>query len=486
MNLFKYINKKINDLVLEDFENILNKDESEWLKLHHKNIKDISWSDINKLNELQNKAFKFITRKAQLIKLKAINKGAFEKEAAKEALDFANKTIEDLKLKGKYDNVPKHSYQVCAEKIIEELSPVFDPNKSIGIGRQNDLLVDSAIRLNEESGINLSNIWIINWLKIPLILLCKTSKTRTKEKTFISLSILLSIFILTVFACFKSPLFPPLADRSLNSEEQLSLKLYQVDSANYINDSINYIKASLSIKNKIDSLAKLKESNIIKDSYNYKAKLLSIKYYTSYKTKIEVKGDHDKMRACIKLDPEYIQEACIDNSLYNIKSLQRNFYGYTSLEKENKRKRYVKNNLNVYKDSLKKALYISPKIIIKPERPIRKCRWYEPKNNEMELIWLSSILFIEFLVLIIFIYLISSERKSSEIPNLIGIIYILIFSLLFFISCLCLSISIQSFAMYDDNYNPCRPLIILCFSYILLSWILLKWSGRKLILPKLI
>ena len=175
MNLFKYINKKINDLILEDFENILNKDEAEWLKLYNKNRKDKSRSDVDLYDKLKTKAFKMVDRKAQLIKLKAINKGAFEKEAAKEALDFANKTIEDLKLKGKYDNVPKHSYQVCAEKIIEELSQVFDPNKSIGIGRQNDLLVDSAIRLNEETGINLSNIWIINWLKIPLILLSKIS-----------------------------------------------------------------------------------------------------------------------------------------------------------------------------------------------------------------------------------------------------------------------------------------------------------------------
>lgn len=487
MNLFRYINKKINDLILEDFEKTLNKDESEWLELYHKD--PLMNEDLDKLDKLQNKAFKFITRKAQLIELKAINEGKFPYEAGKETLDFANKTIEDLKLKGKYDNVPKHSYQVCAEKLIEELDPVYI-GKDISEGTKNMKLYGHISRLNEESGFNLSNIWIINWLKIPLVLSkleCKISKSEQKKKTFIGLSILISIFILTIFACFKSPLFPPLSDRSLNSEEQLTLKYYQLDSINYINDNINDSINFLFIKNKIDSLAELKESNIIEDSYNYKANLPSIKYYPSSKIEtkvVDVNYDFDEIMACEKLTKDSRVAACFEKARYFIKTktLQRKFSGFSSLEKEDRRKRYVKENLNEYKDSLKKALYIYPKNIIKPERPIRKCRWYEPMNNRMELVWLSLVLFIEFLILIIFIYLISSKRKSSEMPSLIRIIYAVIFSLLIFISCL----SIAPFSEYNYNYNPFRPVIILCLSYSLLSWVLLKWSGRKLILPKII
>lgn len=142
---------KTSSEVLEDFENTLTKDEAEWLKLYHKD--PLKHEDINKLDKLQTKAFKLIDKQAQLIKLKAIRQGASEEKASKEALDFANKTIEDLKLKGKYDNVPKHSYQLSAEKIKEELDPIYS-NENIDIGTKNIKLKDSGKRLNEETGIN--------------------------------------------------------------------------------------------------------------------------------------------------------------------------------------------------------------------------------------------------------------------------------------------------------------------------------------------
>jgi hypothetical protein len=173
MNLFKYINKKINDLILKNFENTLNKDESEWLNIRHK--EHLSFNESYKFRELQEKAFKFITRKAQLIELKAINEGKSAYEAGKEALDFANKTIEDLKLKGKYDNVPKHSYQVCAEKIIEELGQTCDTDADISEGTINMNTFAHNKRLDEETGLKLEQ----------------------KRKDVISLSILLSIFALT-------------------------------------------------------------------------------------------------------------------------------------------------------------------------------------------------------------------------------------------------------------------------------------------------
>lgn len=144
---------KTSSEVLEDFENTLTKDEAEWLKLYNKNRKDKSRSDVDLYDKLKTKAFKMVDRKAQLIELKAINEGKSAYEAEKEALNFANKTIEDLKLKGKYDNVPKHSYQVGAEKIKEELGPTYD-NSNISEGTSNINTFAHNKRLNEETGIN--------------------------------------------------------------------------------------------------------------------------------------------------------------------------------------------------------------------------------------------------------------------------------------------------------------------------------------------
>jgi len=286
-------------------------------------------------------------------------------------------------------------------------------------------------------------------------------------KLRISVGILLSIYCLTVCALIGSPWFPPIQSRSLNTEEQQALNLYLADSTVFVKDSIDYSKLCLSIKNRVDSLGKVKESNTIKASYKYKTELESIGYYESYET--ETKIDEDKMQACKKLDPEYI-EACKTKAIYFVETLQQNSYGYTLAEKEDLRKQYVKDNVTEYKDSLRRSLYVPPKGIIKPQHPIRECRWYEPSSPEIEFGWIMLSLLSEILLLMGCLYSIIPTFASDSKKEWV-------FSGIFLFN------GIMSIPLVIFSFK-CLPVLILHVLYILLAIFLLNWSGRELKVPK--
>jgi hypothetical protein len=226
--------------------------------------------------------------------------------------------------------------------------------------------------------------------------------------------ILASICFLTICMLIWALWFPPVQARSLNTEERQKLDLYLADSNTYAKEYIKeHIRDSIncaSIKNTVDSLGKVKELGVIKESYRYKDSLQSLEYYESYEQKPRI--NEEKMQACRKLDSEYI-EACKTKAIYFVEVLQQNSYGYTPEEKEDLRKQYVKEaGIKEYKDSLRSSLYISPKVLTKPLRPVRECRWYEPSANT---IWAVLIfLCIEILVSVVTLSCIKEHIEQTR------------------------------------------------------------------------